>query len=75
MDQVVQELITSKSWMKPVAFKGLLATARATAAETSDRIDALQGLILEGELNIYVLHLPELSAVAESFTAMHDDFA
>ena len=49
--------------------------ARATAVETSDRIDALQGLILEGELNIYVLHLPELSAVAESFTAMHDDFA
>ena len=25
--------------------------ARATAAETSDRIDALQGLILEGEPN------------------------
>ena len=25
--------------------------ARATAAETSDRIDALQGMILEGEPN------------------------
>ncbi|WP_186544057.1 hypothetical protein [Synechococcus sp. ROS8604] len=29
----------------PAAFKGLLAMARATAAETSDRIDTLQGLI------------------------------
>ena len=28
-----------------------LAMARATAAETSDRIDALQGMILEGESN------------------------
>ena len=32
----------------PAAFKGLLAMARATAAETADRIDTLQGLILEG---------------------------
>ena len=32
----------------PAAFKGLMAMARATAAETTDRIDTLLGLILEG---------------------------
>ena len=32
-----------------------LAMARATAAETSDRIDTLQGLILEGEPNTVCL--------------------
>ena len=35
--------------------------ARATAAETSDRIDALQGMILAGTPNTECLLLPETS--------------
>ena len=49
--------------------------ARATAAETSERIDTLQKLILEGESNTACLALPELSATAESFTKMRDAIA
>jgi hypothetical protein len=41
-------LISPQKLDVPAAFKGLLAMARATAAETSDRIDKLQGLIQKG---------------------------
>ena len=46
--QSVLVLIIPQKLDVPAAFKGLLAMARATAAETADRIDTLQGLILEG---------------------------
>jgi hypothetical protein len=46
--QVVLVLIIPQRLDVPAAFKGLLAMARATAAETADRIDALQGLIQKG---------------------------
>ena len=49
--QVALALIIPQKLDVPAAFKGLLAMARATAAETADRIDTLQGLILEGEPN------------------------
>ena len=46
--QVVLVLIIPQKLDAPAAFKGLMAMARATAAETTDRIDTLLGLILEG---------------------------
>ena len=46
--QVVLVLIILQRLDVPAAFKGLLAMARATAAETADRIDTLQGLIQKG---------------------------
>ena len=49
--QVDLVLIVPEKLDGPAAFKGLLAMARATAAETSDRIDALQGMILAGTPN------------------------
>ena len=52
----VQKSMLAQSEWANSALLGLkksvfLAMARATAAETSDRIDALQGMILEGESN------------------------
>ena len=49
--KVALALIIPQKLDVPAAFKGLMAMARATAAETTDRIDTLLGLILEGEPN------------------------
>ena len=46
--QVGLVLIIPQKLDVPAAFKGLLAMARATAAETADRIGTLQGLIQKG---------------------------
>ena len=48
--QVVLVLIIPQKLAVPAAFKGLLAMARATAAETAERIDTLQGLIEKGNV-------------------------
>jgi hypothetical protein len=46
--QVVLVLIIPEKLDGPAAFKGLLAMARATAAETANSIDTLQGMIQKG---------------------------